>query len=117
MSFEYHLLATPKAVPELRHRLRDHSYDVRLCATELITNVIEHVGDGTPVTVRVRPTAHGRVRVEVDDPDPRALPVLLHATPTAESGRGIALLDSLSRRWGVEQAPDRKTVWCEMDGT
>ncbi|MGW0822023.1 hypothetical protein [Streptomyces sp. NPDC002845] len=31
-----------------------------------------------------------RTRVEVTDPDPRALPVLLHATGDDESGRGLA---------------------------
>ncbi len=48
------------------------------------------------------------------DPDPRALPLLLSATETEESGRGLSLLDALTERWGVEQGPDRKTVWCEL---
>ncbi|MEV5384938.1 ATP-binding protein [Streptomyces sp. NPDC052721] len=112
---ELHLLATPKAAPELRHHLRGHGFDVRLCATELLTNVIDHLGEGTPVTVRVAGTAvRGRTRIEVTDPDPRAWPVLLSATETAESGRGLALVDALAERWGVEQGPDRKTVWCEL---
>lgn len=116
MTFELRLLATPKAVPELRHHLRHHDYDIRLCATELVTNVIDHVGEGTPVTVRVLGTDDGRTRVEVTDPDPRALPVLLHATAADEHGRGMALLDALAQRWGVEQGADRKTVWCELGG-
>ncbi|MDV7222128.1 ATP-binding protein [Streptomyces prunicolor] len=116
MSLELRLLATPKAVPELRHHLQRYDYDVRLCATELVTNVIEHVGEGTPVTVRVLDTGDGRTRVEVTDPDPRALPLLLRATATDEHGRGMALLDALAQRWGVEQGADRKTVWCELDG-
>ncbi|MGW7379470.1 ATP-binding protein [Streptomyces sp. NPDC054794] len=112
---ELRLLATPKAVPELRHHLRDLDFDVRLCATELPTNVINHVGEGTPVTVRVigKP-GHGHTRIEVTDPDTRTLPVLLSASATSESGRGMALLDALTDRWGVDQAPDRKTVWCEL---
>ncbi|MGX9883717.1 ATP-binding protein [Streptomyces sp. NPDC002276] len=116
MTLELRLLATPKAVPELRHRLRHHDYDIRLCATELVTNVIEHVGEGTPVTVRVLGTDDGHTRVEVTDPDARALPVLLHATATDEHGRGMALLDALAQRWGVEQGADHKTVWCELGG-
>ncbi|GGT03599.1 ATP-binding protein [Streptomyces cinerochromogenes] len=113
---ELELLATPKAAPDLRHRLRDHGFDVRLCATELLTNVIDHLGEGTPVTVRVIGTAapHGRTRIEVTDPEPRALPALLPATQTEESGRGLALVDALAERWGVERGPDRKTVWCEL---
>ncbi|MFD8716987.1 ATP-binding protein [Streptomyces sp. NPDC059629] len=112
---ELHLLATPRATPELRHHLRDHTYEVRLCATELLTNAIEHVGEGTPVTVRViGGQAHGRTRIEVTDSDPLTAPALLPATETEESGRGLALLDALADRWGVDQGPDRKTVWCEI---
>ncbi|WP_206739351.1 ATP-binding protein [Streptomyces sp. L2] len=112
---ELRLLATPKAVPELRHHLREHGFDVQLCATELLANVIRHVGEGTPVTIRViGAPGRGRTRVEVTDPDPRALPVLLCAGPAAESGRGMALLDALAVRWGVELAGDSKTVWCEV---
>lgn len=114
MTFELNLLATPKAVPELRHHLRVHDFEVRLCATELLTNVIDHLGEGTPVTVCVTSTPHGHTRIEVTDPDPRALPVLLSATGTAESGRGLALVDALAQGWGVDQGADRKTVWCEL---
>ncbi|MFE3634383.1 ATP-binding protein [Streptomyces sp. NPDC059168] len=113
-AFELDLLATPKTVPELRHRLRALDHEVRLCATELLTNVIDHLGAGTPVTVRVTSTAQGRTRVEVTDPDAHALPALKPVTDTAESGRGLALIDALARRWGVDQGPDHKTVWCEL---
>ncbi|MBZ9638261.1 ATP-binding protein, partial [Streptomyces sp. PSKA30] len=85
------LLALPKAVPELRRTVRDHlgvpCADVQLCVAELVGNVIRHVGEGTPVRVRVS-RAEGRTRVEVTDPDPHALPVLRHATADDESGRG-----------------------------
>ncbi|MFJ9705661.1 ATP-binding protein [Streptomyces sp. NPDC101234] len=90
-------------------------FDVRLCATESLTNVIDHVGEGTPVTVRViGGQAHDRTRIEVTDSDPRALPTLRSATETEESGRGLAVLDALTDRWGVDLGPDRKTVWCEI---
>ncbi|MFH9819204.1 ATP-binding protein [Streptomyces sp. NPDC017230] len=116
VTVEISMLATPKAVPELRYLLRHHGYDVQLCASELLTNVVDHVGEGTPVTVRVARTGANHTRVEVTDPDPRALPVLVGpATATAESGRGLTLLDALALRWGVEQRADRKTVWCELE--
>ncbi|MER6630616.1 ATP-binding protein [Streptomyces sp. NPDC000987] len=89
MTFELSLLATPKAVPELRHHLRALDFEVRLCATELLTNVIDHIGEGTPVTVRVTGTPeHGGTRIEVTDPDPRALPVLLSVTASEECPGG-----------------------------
>ncbi|MEU5310518.1 ATP-binding protein [Streptomyces sp. NPDC021562] len=113
---EFHLLATPEAVPELRRSLHTHSFDVRLCATELLTNVIDHVGEGTPVTVRVTggQTSRNHVRIEVTDPDPRVLPLLPSAAETDESGRGLTLLTALTDRWGMDQHPGGKTVWCEL---
>ena len=112
-------LATSTQLPPLPLLLRDHfrepSLEVQLCVSELVTNVIDHVGEGTPVTVRVAGTDGGHTLVEVTDPDPRALPVLLHAAPVAESGRGLALLDALTLRWGVRQGAGSKTVWCELE--
>ncbi|MFF5963753.1 ATP-binding protein [Streptomyces collinus] len=109
------LLATPAAVSGVRRALRAHGIDVQLCASELVTNVIRHVGEGVPVTVRVWEEEGGRVRLGVTDPDPRALPVLVGAVGADdESGRGLALLDALAVRWGVEQEAARKTVWCEL---
>ncbi|MGW5129930.1 ATP-binding protein [Streptomyces sp. NPDC004135] len=109
------LLATPAEVSGVRRALRSYGIDVQLCASELVTNVIRHVGEGVPVTVRVWEEEGGRVRVGVTDPDPRALPVLVAAAGAeAESGRGLALLDALALRWGVEQEAGRKTVWCEL---
>ncbi|MGW0501177.1 ATP-binding protein [Streptomyces sp. NPDC003007] len=109
------LLATPAEVSGVRRALRSYGIDVQLCASELVTNVIRHVGEGVPVTVRLWREEGGRVRLGVTDPDPRALPVLVGAVGAEEeSGRGLALLDALAVRWGVEQEAARKTVWCEL---
>lgn len=116
--FRVDLVAWPKAVPELRRAVRRYlgapCADIQLCVTELVGNVIRHVGEGTPVRVRVA-RADGLLRVEVTDPDPRVLPVLLDATEGDESGRGLALLDAVALRWGVEQEAEGKTVWCELE--
>jgi anti-sigma regulatory factor (Ser/Thr protein kinase) len=118
-ALEVSLLALPRAVPALRRQIRDHlgeaSIEVQLCVSELVTNVIDHVGEGTPVTVRVTGPHGGHTRIEVTDPDPRVLPVLLRAAPADESGRGLTLLDALSLRWGVLHGTDSKTVWCELE--
>ncbi|MFJ3517218.1 MULTISPECIES: ATP-binding protein [unclassified Streptomyces] len=115
------LLAVPQAAPGLRHAVREHlgaggHPDAELCVTELLANVIRHLGEGTPVTLRVtggtgRAT---RTRVELTDPDPRAWPVPRRATGTEESGRGLALLDAVALRWGVTRGARAKTVWCEL---
>ncbi|WP_373302246.1 ATP-binding protein [Streptomyces flaveus] len=98
----------------VRQHLGAPCADVQLCVTELLANVVRHVGEGTPVRVRVARTDGGRTRVEVTDPDPHALPVLVCATGEDESGRGLALLDAVALRWGVERGVEGKTVWCEL---
>ncbi|MEU6330234.1 ATP-binding protein [Streptomyces sp. NPDC047049] len=112
------LIALPKEVPLLRRTVRDYlggpCADVQLCVSEMLGNVIRHVGEGTPVVVRVSGGADGRVRVEVTDSDARALPVLLRARGEDEYGRGLALLDAVSLRWGVRREEGRKTVWCDL---
>lgn len=107
------LLATPAAVSGVRRTLREYGADLQLCASELVTNVIRHLGEGVPVTVQVSCDG-GRTRLEVTDPDPRVRPVLCKAADDDESGRGLALLDALTLRWGVAQSPGSKTVWCEL---
>ncbi|MER6569252.1 ATP-binding protein [Streptomyces sp. NPDC001093] len=112
------LPAVPEALQGLRRTVRRYldapCTDVQLCVTELVTNVIRHVGEATPVRVRVALTDGNRIRVEVMDPAGQALPVPLSGALDAEDGRGLALLDAVALRWGVEQGVDGKTVWCEL---
>lgn len=76
--------------------------------------MIRHLGEGTPVTLRVTRAADGRTRVAVTDPEPYAWLVVRAAGPDDENGRGLLLLDAPAVRWGVEQGPEGKTVWCEL---
>ncbi|MEU6479559.1 ATP-binding protein [Streptomyces sp. NPDC047017] len=112
------LAALPKAVPEARRAVRAYlgvpCPDVQLCVSELLANVIRHVGEGTPVSLRVHGTGGGRARVEVTDREPHAWLVVRHAGAEEESGRGLLLLDSVALRWGVRQETDGKTVWCDV---
>ncbi|OKJ70461.1 ATP-binding protein [Streptomyces sp. CB02460] len=115
----WEFLAVPQAVPEVRQILRERfegedAGDLLLCVSELLANVITHVGERTPVSLRVSATHAGRVRVAVSDPAAAVWPELQEAAPENTSGRGLQLLDALSLRWGVEQGPHRKTVWCEL---
>ncbi|MFI5861143.1 ATP-binding protein [Streptomyces sp. NPDC051546] len=111
-----HLLATPGAVPLARHAVREHlgCHTAELCVSELLTNALTHLGEGTPVTLRVTGRA-ARTRVELTDPEPHARPVRRHPADGDESGRGLALLDALAVQWGVIQGPGSKTVWCELE--
>ncbi|NEV86629.1 ATP-binding protein [Streptomyces tendae] len=93
--------------------LRELTDAAELCVGELVANVIKHVGPGTPTTL-VASRGGFHLRIEVHDPDARALPTLACATLDAEAGRGMALVDAMSDRWGVELTGDRKITWCEF---
>lgn len=83
-----------------------------LLTTEAVANAVIHgPADGEiGVEVHVR---DGAVRVEVSD-DGTGMPVLREVAPTAPGGRGVMLIDRLSRRWGVDRREDGKTVWFEV---
>ncbi|MGW8953217.1 ATP-binding protein [Streptomyces sp. NPDC055709] len=85
----------------------------QLCVTELVANVVRHVGPETPTTLRVSMSGTN-LRIEVEDPDARALPTLMSAREDDEAGRGMALVDATAERWGVVLRPDSKITWCEL---
>ncbi|MFE4966459.1 ATP-binding protein [Streptomyces sp. NPDC056660] len=114
--------AEPEEVAALRRILRLHlgiwglhdiTHEAQLCMSELVANVINHVGHGTPATLAVSMSG-SRLRIEVHDPATRALPTLIEAGLDSEAGRGMALVDGLADRWGVQLHPDRKVTWCEL---
>lgn len=82
-----------------------------LLVSELVANVVTHVG--TPMTLRVQ-RGPGTMRVEIDDPSSDA-PVVRHPDTAEEHGRGVLLVDQLADTWGVHQRADGKTVWFELD--
>ncbi|MFE9631806.1 ATP-binding protein [Streptomyces sp. NPDC006463] len=96
----------------MREHLGPVCPDAELCVSEL-TNVITHLGEGTPVTLQITGRAT-RTRVELTDPEPRVWPAPRQAADGDESGRGLALVDAVALSWGVTQGPDTKTVWCEL---
>lgn len=85
---------------------------VTLLVSELVTNAVVHAGTDVDVAVRLVPDA---VRVEVTDRD-LSLPVPRQAAPGDSSGRGLALIEALASRWGVDQRDDAggKTLWFEV---
>jgi serine phosphatase RsbU (regulator of sigma subunit)/PAS domain-containing protein len=86
--------------------------DAELVVTELVTNAVLH--GLPPVRVRVRESG-GVVRLEVEDGGSDH-PVRIRESTEAMTGRGLALVAAVSRRWGVEPIPDAsgKCVWAEL---
>lgn len=115
-------LAEAEEVSALRSALRVHlgrwGLDelidtAQLCVSELVSNVITHVGPGTPATLIVSKERAG-LRIELHDPDTRALPTLRNEGVDSESGRGMDLITAVTDRWGVQLLADKKVTWCEL---
>ncbi|MDT7550156.1 MAG: hypothetical protein QOE84_2550 [Actinomycetota bacterium] len=87
--------------------------DAVLAVSELVTNAILHADP--PFVVRLARGESG-VRLEVEDGS-RTAPVRPLASTETMTGRGISLVDAVAQRWGVDQLPDGKVVWCELSPT
>jgi anti-sigma regulatory factor (Ser/Thr protein kinase) len=100
----------------LRARLGDEADagglldDTVLCVSELVTNAV--AAGCSIMTLRLRVDDHV-VRVSVLDDAP-GHPVPQQARPHDRSGRGLRLVEALSRRWGVDPAASGKEVWAEL---
>jgi DNA-binding NarL/FixJ family response regulator len=82
-----------------------------LLISELVTNAVTHARSAADVAIRLLPD---RVHVAITD-DAGDLPTQLQQSPDdGESGRGLALVEALSARWGTFSADSRKTVWFEL---
>jgi serine phosphatase RsbU (regulator of sigma subunit)/anti-sigma regulatory factor (Ser/Thr protein kinase) len=85
--------------------------DAALVAAELLANAVQH--GLPPVVICVRPASES-VRVEVHDASSR-IPMRLAPSTSNMTGRGLAMVEALASRWGVDQVPGGgKTVWCEL---
>ncbi|MFF7654338.1 ATP-binding protein [Streptomyces sp. NPDC007983] len=99
--------------------LEDLVDDARLIASELATNAVRHAVHRIP-----DPERRGNFRLKVERPGDhlvristfdrsRTVPRVLQASETAESGRGMAVVEALACRWGIDPRPWSKGVWAE----
>ncbi|MDT9684389.1 SpoIIE family protein phosphatase [Streptomyces sp. TRM76323] len=82
-----------------------------LLVSELVTNAVLHARTEIKVSVGA---VDGAVRVRVGDRLPSRVPVPRDCPPYAATGQGLALVDLLASRRGVETGGDTKTVWFEL---
>jgi anti-sigma regulatory factor (Ser/Thr protein kinase) len=88
---------------------------VRLLVSELVTNAVQHAGGGPSQAVQVRLDCWDeRVRVEVTDDGPGFDPGPRRRIDPVRDGFGLALVDQLTDRWGVE-VETGACVWFEID--
>jgi anti-sigma regulatory factor (Ser/Thr protein kinase) len=92
------------------HELHGLTGDAELLVTELVSNVVLHVGG----TVRVRVIASdGVVRLEVSD-ESSVPPLLRSFSATSSTGRGMRLVHSQSAEHGVRTDAAGKTIWVRL---
>jgi anti-sigma regulatory factor (Ser/Thr protein kinase) len=119
------LTALPTAVPCGRLHARqvfwewklDHlADDAEMLVSELLTNGVKasRSPQGAGLVVLRLLASHERLLIEVwdqnpDDPQPRP------ADYESESGRGFAVIEAISDRWGFRRdSATLKVVWCEL---
>jgi len=106
--------SVPMARRFARTALSESTADVDtviLLVSEVVTNAVLHARSVIRLVVEDRDDV---ARVEVHDRSP--MPPRMHNFRLASAtGRGLRLLDQLSRTWGVEVHPDGgKVVWFEV---
>lgn len=85
--------------------------DAALVLSELVGNAVRHA-EGSSLQVRLRRTGDV-LRIAVHDrsatpPQPR------EASFEDESGRGMLIIEALSKDWGWEPRPTGKVVWADV---
>ncbi|GAA4986268.1 ATP-binding protein [Kineococcus glutinatus] len=85
--------------------------EAQLLVSELVTNAVVH--GAPPVAMRVECDGTAGMTVAVSDGSVQS-PIADQAGPDAEHGRGIALVDLLSERWGVDVTEAGKTTWFRL---
>ncbi|MFD5870521.1 ATP-binding protein [Streptomyces sp. NPDC060322] len=113
--------ASPEAIGELRRAVRaelgpwglaDLASETELVVTELATNVVRHVGEGSAAALVLEFRADV-IRVEVHDAS-RQVPALAEVGCASECGRGLQLVSVIARDWGARVTTSGKAVWCDL---
>jgi anti-sigma regulatory factor (Ser/Thr protein kinase) len=107
------------SVPAARHFVRrelgavDVDVDTAaLLVSEVVTNAVLHARTSVRLSIR---SSRSEAHIEVRDGSP--VEPRVHAfSPTSATGRGLRLLELLSKRWGVRADPRTggKIVWFDV---
>ena len=120
---ELSLPATEAAISQARQAVEsldslqahpEARFVMRLLVSEVFTNAVKYGARDATIRLSVE-IGETRVRAEVGD---RGKGFLAEAVSMpdedAESGRGLAFLDALAHRWGIERDGEN-CVWFELD--
>jgi len=87
------------------------SEDACLVVNELVTNALVHGRSEAHLLLQHDEQC---LRVEVADDNTR-LPMVAPPDPQSLSGRGLLMIASLVKTWGVERTASGKCVWAELE--
>ncbi|MBB3085083.1 ATP-binding protein [Geodermatophilus sabuli] len=86
--------------------------DATLLTTEVVANVIDHVGGEASFTLEVT-LSDEWLRIAVVDGS-AVQPLVRELDVTAARGRGMRLVAGIADRWGVEPHSGGKRVWFDL---
>ena len=96
------------------HGLAHLSDDVELVVSELATNAMLHAQTAFRVSLHA---FEKTLLLAVEDGSSTG-PLQVHARPLDTHGRGLDIVDLLSREWGVDAlSGGRKSIWAEFSLT
>jgi anti-sigma regulatory factor (Ser/Thr protein kinase) len=111
----------PRSVQEARHLVlhvlrawaapQDQD-DAALLVTELVANVIDHVGGDTSLTLELE-ASDDWLRIAVVDGS-AVRPVVQELSQERPRGRGMRIVDAIADRWGCDDHHGGKRVWFEL---
>lgn len=89
--------------------------DAALVISELVGNAVRHAHPLPGGAVRAEWSLHpDTIEIAVTDGGSTELPVAVHADETAIGGRGLTIVEALSRAWGTRRAGRGMVVWAQI---
>jgi anti-sigma regulatory factor (Ser/Thr protein kinase) len=86
--------------------------DAALLVTELVSNVVDHVGGEAVLTLEVG-VSEDWLRIAVVDGS-SVRPVVQELALDRPRGRGMRMVQAIADRWGAEDHRGGKRVWSEL---
>lgn len=86
--------------------------DAALLVTELVANVVDHVGGEACLTLEIT-SSEDWLRVAVLDGS-AVRPVVQELSHDRPRGRGLLMVQAIAHRWGHEDHQGGKRVWFEL---
>jgi signal transduction histidine kinase len=97
-------------LPLARLLTKEQFSDLSLVVSELTANAVKF-GPGSPIAVSVAIAEDGSAGGYVDDGGSGGVEIT-QAEPSAATGLGLLIVDTIATSWGVE--PDSTRVWFEL---